>query len=286
MNTVPDRVLVGTSRCLFLVDVNTGRREVIDKKHGLYYGITWDESQIYVGSRWYPWYMPTSHIERPRLITFDSRLRRTSCREFSVSAGGIHQAAFHDGKLYLACSREDGYVIMDGQQCETWYPSDDPAHHGTDVHHFNSIWFSDDRLYLVAHNNGPSEVWEFTYPQRELVRRHKIGKHVHNIWPYKNGLGVCNSSAGRLETLEGEIIVETGGFPRGVSLGEHRNVIGVSAKASRSNRWLTIGVLKVYSKDWKLIRSINLGFSGGVCEVRSIDVPDMAHGGVLPPLQI
>lgn len=279
-----DRVLVGTSRSLFLVDIETSEIERVESKYGLYYGISWDDEQIFVSARWYPWYMPTSHIERPRLLTFDGRMKRASIREFQVPAGGVHQLIHSGDTIFCTASAEDGVVISKGGKDEIWYPSKDPDDHGRDVHHFNSVWINGDRLFLVGHNNGPSEVWEFTYPDREFVRRTIVGKYVHNVWPYKGGLAVCNSGNGRLEALDGTQIVETGGFPRGVAIGPERTVVGVSARASRSNRWLTIGKLQVYDPDWKLMKTISLGVSGGVCEIRNVDCPDAAHIDRLAPI--
>ena len=55
---------------------------VVDRGHGLYYGITWDASWIYVAARWYPPLVPTAHIERPRLLVFDRDLKFVERQRF------------------------------------------------------------------------------------------------------------------------------------------------------------------------------------------------------------
>ena len=277
-------VLVATSRRLFRVDLETSRATVVDEGFGLYFGITWDSERVYVAARWYPALMPTSAIERPRLLVFDSDLRLMERRRFPLETGGLHQIFFHDGQLFCSCSREDSYAIGCEDRWSLWYPSPDPRHRGRDVHHFNSVWIDDDRLFLLGHNNGPSDIWEMTYPGRRLVRKYRIGHTAHNVWRERGALAVCNSSGGTVETVDGSILCTTGGFPRGAAIGTDCNVIGISSVANRSNRWLTSGKIHVYDKAWQLRKEISLGFCGQVNDIRILG-EDAAHNSLLPPLR-
>ncbi|MEO1369304.1 MAG: hypothetical protein AAFX50_19165 [Acidobacteriota bacterium] len=282
------RALVATSRSLFEVDVASGERRVIDEGHGLYPGVTWDDRHYFVAARWYPPYTPTSRIERPRLLVFDADFELIDRMEFPVVAGGLHQIIYRDGLIYCSCSREDRYVVGYGRSWEAWYPSPDPQHHDRDTHHFNSVWIDGEapgggRLFILGHNNGPSDVWELTYPDRTLVRKYRAGRAAHNVWREADGsIALCNSRGGQIETVDGRVLCETGGFPRGVAIGDGLTLVGISSVANRSNRWLTSGALQVYDADWRLVKRIELGRCGQVNEVRLLS-EDAAHHGAAPP---
>lgn len=278
------RLLIGTTRYLLLVDIVTGEQTILNKKYGLFYGITWDNDHYYIAGRWHQRFWPTSRYERPRVLTLDRNLDLVKTSRIPVPAGGIHQIVYQNDKLYCSCSREDSYVIRDGKDWSVWYPSKDPQHYDNDTHHFNSIWFEGNSMFIIGHNNGPSDVWELKYPERELVDKYRVGRYIHNVWREGDDLLVCNSGDGRIETVGGRIVCETGGFPRGVVAGPDINVIGISGVASRANRLHTRGILNVYSKEWDLRETIDLGLCGQVCEIRSLDDEDFAHNGIAPPL--
>ncbi|MBZ0110915.1 MAG: hypothetical protein K8J08_00500 [Thermoanaerobaculia bacterium] len=277
-------LLVATSTSLLKVDTETEQVDVLDDRHGLYYGITWDRQHYLVAARWYPKWMPTSQIERPRLLVLDANFNVVEVREFGVRAGALHQILFRDEHLLCTCSRDDSVVVYHQGSWTVWYPSSDRRHHGRDTHHFNSVWIEGDRLFVVGHNNGPSDIWEFSWPERHLIEKHRIGLTAHNVWREGDSLAVCNSGSGTLENLRGEVLATTGGFPRGVVIGLDRNIIGVSWIANRSNRKQSPGRLQVFSKDWTLEKEIDLGLCGQVTEVRSLG-EDLAHNGLpLPSL--
>lgn len=145
------------------------------------------------------------------------------------------------------------------------------------------MWAEADRLFIVGHNNGPSDVWEFSYPEGKLVCKYRIGRYIHNVWRESDELAVCNSGDGRIETVHGRVLCETGGFPRGVVIGPDVNVVGISGLAGRANCMKTQGILYVYNKEWDLKKTVDLGFCGQVCEIRSLDDEDIAHNGLAPP---
>jgi hypothetical protein len=272
------QALVATSKYLLLVDIESGEKKILNDKYGLFYGITWDENYIYVAVRWYPSLTPTSHIERPRLLVFDFNFKLQECQKFDVYARGLHQISFYDSKLYCSCSRDDSFIIRENGEWRTWYPSSNSEDHNKDTHHFNSIWFNEGNLFIVGHNNGPSDVWEFSYPDFTLKNKYRVGSHIHNVWKENGILTVCNSRNGRIETIQNQLICETGGFPRGVAIGDEINLVGVSDIANRSNRWLSRGKVNIYTKDWKMITSLDLGKCGQVLEVRMLG-DDYAHNG-------
>ncbi|MCG8459486.1 MAG: hypothetical protein MI919_24675 [Holophagales bacterium] len=274
-----DCVLVATSRALLLVDLASGDRWVLDQSRGLYYGVTWDHTHIFVATRWYPAWMPTSAIERPRLLIYDHSWRQVDMIELPIDAGGLHQIYFSQGALYCSCSRQDAFVIIEGGSFRHWFPSDDPSHHGRDVHHFNSIWRERDDLYLIAHNNGrPSEIWRAEWPGLVVAEKISIGHQAHNVWREGAHLATCSSGSGSVVTLDGRRLGVQGGFPRGVATRDDIKIVGSSAVANRSNRWLSRGRLHVYDRNWDLEQEIDLGLCGQVNEVRLLRDDDSHNG--------
>ena len=165
-----------------------------------------------------------------------------------------------------------------------WYPSEDPRARGRDVHHFNSVWRDGEHLFLVAHNHGPSEVWEVCASTREVQKKYLSGKHVHNVWREDGVLTMCSSGTGTVETVDGRVLCKVGQFPRGVVIHPEFNAVGVSTVAHRSNRLMAEGSIDIFTKQWGFIRKIPLGRCGQVTELRGLG-PDLAHNGLAPPTQ-
>lgn len=272
-----DTLLVSTYRSLLRVEPTTRASMVMHTGLGLYYGITWGHEAITVAARWYPWYMPTSHIERPVRIRFNRDLSVLDVIKLPPDAGGVHQISCVDKEIYYACSRQDAYMIESGGTFEVWHPSPDMDDHGKDTHHFNSIWADQEYLYLVGHNRGPSDIWIFERQSRRLMGKRRIGEWAHNVWSLDGQLAVCNSRMGRIETQSGEVLAETGGFPRGVAVTDDRIYVGVSGRAHRMMRWAGRSDLLVFDRSWKLLDTIDLGQNGGVNEIRVLNKPDLAH---------
>lgn len=274
---VSSQYLVATSHSILLVSTADESVTPYHTGYGLYYGLTWDDTALYAACRWYPWYTLTARIERPRLITF----RPAHLPEFSLfpyRAGGLHQIAMHDTSLVCTCSREDALLIRRDDKWERWYPSPDHSAHNRDTHHFNSVWFHNDLLYVVGHNNGPSDIWVFSWPERNLVNKFRAGHRIHNVWRHNGSIAFCNSQHGSIETVDGDVLATPGGFPRGVAISDDQYAVGVSTIANRRQRTRTSGHISLYDTSWTEQTRIPLGECGQVLEVRRIDQHDYAHG--------
>ena len=285
MNT--RRLLVSTSRYLLNVDILKKNISVVNDKYGLFYGITWDNENIYVAARWYPEYIPLiSRFERPRLLVLDNNLKLLDVVKINNKADGLHQILYINKNLYLTCSKQDSILVGTVNDFSVWYPSTEQKDHNQDTHHFNSIWHHNGKIFLLGHNRGPSDVWVFPQDTQELINKTSIGNHAHNIWFEDGFLTVCDSRNGRIFSDEKGVLCETGEFPRGAIIAKDFNVIGLSGIAGRSNRIHTEGKLNIYSKNWKLLDQISLGRCGQVCEIRSLDGDDEAHNGLPSPVSL
>ncbi|MBE1299275.1 MAG: hypothetical protein GJ680_05140 [Alteromonadaceae bacterium] len=265
------KLLVSTSKALLAVDLQTQDTKLISEGYGLYYGIARLGDSIFVAARnllqWPRRFFPDKRLERPCLLEFDAGLNLVRQIPIPVPARGLHQIIEHRGVIYCTCSAEDSVVMFNGKNWCCWYPSDNSEHYGIDKHHFNSLKIEDDVLYLLAHNNGASEILSYDLATKSFLEKVQMGKCAHNILRLNGELVTCSSAEGTLVNTNG-IICSTEGFPRGFAELEEHYVVGISAIAQRKRRMQGESKLEIYSKvDWQLQKKINLGGYGQVTEL-------------------
>ena len=151
-----------------------------------------------------------------------------------------------------------------------------------DVYHFNSIWFDDDKMYLLAHNWGPSDVWMYRMPGRKFEGKVNLpAEKSHNILRVEDQLVTTDSWNARMAVgKEYRQLGQSGKiFPRGVAYTGKEWVVGISAFVAQKYRDKTeFGQVRAYDLDWNQTAIVDLQ-QGMVCEVRVLDVPDLAHHG-------
>jgi hypothetical protein len=257
------KVLATTSRSFLLVDAVTGDVQVLHRGDGLYYGIAQRDGFIFVAARRR---MVSSDLPAESqagvILVFDRSLRHVQTVEAPFALRDLHAIAFDDdGVLWATCSYDDMVARWDGHEWTRWYPLGEPAGEPRDVHHFNSLFFEGDLVWVLAHNRGPSELLAFD--RRSLAFRHRVGLGVqaHDIWREAGQLHTCSSAEGRI-VAEGGFEVATGQFPRGyVNTGRLR-LIGLSELAERSERDFTAGAIRRYDEHWQLAGETRLEGEG------------------------
>ncbi len=269
------KLLVTTSQSLLLVDTDSGSHTTLDRGRGLYYGIAEAGGKLFVASRQRAVSSSTERdTERGQILVFDRKLQPLGLLTAPFPLRDLHEIAWHQGKLYASCSHDNMVAIYDGANWEQWFPlggSLDDGKGPGDVNHFNSFFFEEGRIWVLAHNRGPSELLGFSLDTRELVERINLGEMAHNIWREDGELFTCSSIDGKIVGERG-FVVETGGFPRGVAFAPGLRAIGVSAMAERRARDFTTGKLALYDDSWKLQKEIVLQDEGLVLDVRVLPV--------------
>jgi predicted SAM-dependent methyltransferase len=269
-------ILITTSHSLLLVNVENGSVNVIDRGRGLYYGIAHSDEAIYVAAR-------GRHIttkaeratETGSILKFDHELRLVAELRAPFPLRDLHQIVFIEGKLWMTCAYDDCVTIFDGQTWEQWrpVPKTDPE---ADQFHFNSLYFHGQDIYLLAHNNGVSDVWQFRMPDRTLQRRIALGEFAHNIWLEGDAIFTCNSGRGRIESSDGRQIT-VGGFPRGIAITDEHVLVGISETVERSQRDFTSSTILVLNREWQPVREIRLPHEGLVLEIRAPGFEDRCY---------
>jgi len=288
------KLLVTTSQSLLLVDTDSGASKAytaLDRGRGLYYGIAESGGKLFVASRQRAVSSGAEReTERGQILVFDKKLRPLGLLTAPFPLRDLHEIAWHDGKLYASCSHDNMVAIYDGESWEQWFPLGGSLEDGKgpgDINHFNSFFFEEGRIWVLAHNRGPSELLAFSLDSRELIERIDLGNSAHNIWRERDHLFTCSSIDGKIVGKDG-FVLETGGFPRGVAFAPGLRCVGVSAMAERKARDFTTGKLALYDEAWRPLKDIVLHDEGLVLDVRLLPpgfdyVPPAAQDDDVPP---
>jgi hypothetical protein len=265
----PIWLLVTTSKSLLLIDPQSGRGYRIDEGRGLYYGIAIDEDQIWVGARCR---LVSSSIpqdeERGQILLFDRHWRCDALPPAPFPLRDIHQILLHQGQLWVTCSFDNAVAIYDDTRGEwsLWHPLGIPQGEPKDLNHFNTLAIFDQRLCVVAHNKGDSDLLFFQLPDGALVDSIRLGNQAHNVWRRGPAWAMCSSGEGKLVGTDGWT-VETGGFPRGIAFLGAEICVGISEIAERAQRDFTTSQLALFNDRWELQQRIQLIDEGLLLEI-------------------
>lgn len=261
-------LLLTTSQSFLLLDPDTGEADVLDSGRGLYYGIARHGEHLYVAARNR---LVSSTVpqeeERGEILVFDRKLRPAGSLQAPFPLRDLHEIAWHDGKLYATCSFDNLIAVYDGKEWEQWYPLGDPD--AGDANHFNSFMFENGRIWILAHNRGPSELIAFSLDDRRRLEHIDMGNCGHNMWREDGAMYTCSSAEGLIRSERG-FVHETGGFPRGVAMLGDARYIGVSGLAERAQRDMSTGKVLVRGRDWSARCEIDLEGEGLVLELQPL----------------
>jgi len=276
------QLLLTTSQSLLLLDSDSGHALRLHSGSGLYYGMAHHGDHLYVAARGR---LVSSEVppaeESGAILVFDRRLRPCGELRAPFALRDLHEIAWHDGCLWATVSHDNMVAIRhpDGRW-EQWYPLGQAGQ--GDVNHFNSLRFEDDRVWVLAHNRGPSELLAFSLKTRALLQRQMLGNCGHNIWREHGLLHICSSAESRLLS-EGGFELATGGFPRGIAFDGRQRCIGISALVERKARDFTSGQLLVLGRDWQPGHSLALDGEGLILDL--LPLPDGFAPAAPGPLQ-
>lgn len=249
---------------------------------GLYYGLARDERNVYVvcrGTTIGPAEAATRARENGSVLVFDAHTLALTgeLRPPDFPLRDAHGAASIDGKLFIACSYDNLIAILDlgTGRWEKWYPAADVFARDRDVNHFNTIAVHENKIVLLAHNNGPSHLLFYDPSSLDLCRAIEMGQQAHDIFRSAGEFAVCSSAEGLLVSTSGWTL-RTGGFPRGVDLTGDSILVGISPLAERASRHEMSSVLRRYTPRWFHACDYLLEGVGMVLAVLPIDVGAVA----------
>lgn len=262
------QLLVTTSHSLLLLDLNSGVTRPLHRGAGLYYGITATPRHYLVAARRR---MVSSSepaaSEQGEILVFDRYLRHVDTWHAPFPLRDMHEIIWHRRHLWITCSFDNMLAVRkpDGSW-QRWYPLGEPTAEPRDQNHFNSLRCSGNRLWLLAHNRGASEILHFSLDTRQLLARDALGEQAHNIWRHANQWCTCSSAEEALLGSKG-FYVPTGGFPRGIARLPGGWAVGVSARAERSRRDLSDGHVLLFNRRWQERQQLPLVGEGLVLDL-------------------
>lgn len=150
--------------------------------------------------------------------------------------------------------------------------------------HFNSVFKTDDNLYVVGHNwDNPSKVVILNkYYNVVGIHSQPNIRWAHNVWVDGDDIIVCNSKEGQLADIKsGRIIWDGKPIIRGLAVTDDFIVVGKSATdgSRKARKYSNSGLYIIDRKTLKTVEYIELNGLGCVNEVRIIDEVDYAHFG-------
>lgn len=290
-------LLVTAGTWLFRVDANTHEVSVVSGGTVGHYGLSWtlDGRHLCLAH-------DRSDRARPRTMA-----DYTDSEVGGITLGDKGRFNCLSAPHQLLCTPKHVVATNTGRNCITVFRQDDLSYfnHWFDEvmwdrkgddricgSHFNSVYLSGDRLFVLAHNfsNNPDRcpyILELDWPGLGFVRRIEApSKEPHNIWPLASGeMIMCDSLDGSLvEVTSGRTLwrAETANvITRGLACHGKTVFVGESILSSnRRCRQLGDGRVCVLDRDtWKQVDRINLPRAGQVCEVRILDAEDECHHG-------
>jgi len=271
-----------------VINIETDQKELIRSSgyESLYYGISWDRDYMYLGRR-----DLISGANSIEVLDLDLAYKDTLLQGHPALKD-THQIIVHDGTLWVTSCGNNAVVKLDPtkprewNQMAVWYPTE---RYGDDYNHFNSIWFDDHKIYLIAHNKGASQLYVFEEgPDPQLVEITNMGMGAHNVAKSGGEVITFSSGDGYILTHTGRVInLHRNNYPRGVAIGDGFSIIGLSEHCTdRGVRHMERrGAVQLYTHTGAQkivggthVKTIEM-WKGMIFEVRGLDFPDYAHHG-------
>jgi hypothetical protein len=270
------QLLVTTPLQVLLVDPANGHTSILRAGDGYYFGVTHHAGTIVLSHS--GGYLQYFNRDRRLVQSVDHLIQ-----PHQIEWVGDKILVTNTGKNCLSVFDVQGKLDRDVYLNEIRWDDKDGDRRGN---HFNSVHRIGERIFVVAHNYArPSEVWELTWPELEVVNRIETqAAWAHNIWSCEWGLLICNSSQHSLyDVASGQDIWQAGDdtmITRGLAATEDHIFVGQSIYAERKERyWKSGGVWIIDRKTLETLDRIPLPGSGDVQEVRLVGAPDDCHNG-------
>lgn len=269
------------STCLLAWDTAEPHCWRIHAGSGVYYGISFSDSRIFVAARRFPLQGNEADAAQSNgvILVFDACLNLRQELSASFPLRDIHQILWAGGRLFVTAPYDDLVGIYEDGAWRQWtpLPPRPRKERPSGGRHYNSLFVSGGEIYLLAHNFGPSEVFVFDAATLALQRSFPFGCYAHNLWREGPDLMTCSSGDGRILSAAGPV-VHTGNFPRGIIVAPEDRYAGIAAfQERREERGSHDSLIAHYDPKWRLVRALSLRGMGMIHDIRCPGVADAAH---------
>jgi hypothetical protein len=242
------------------------------------FGITWNQAELYIANN-------------EQLLVFDSQLQYLRTLPAPLQTN-THQLNYHAECVWAVSPRTNsligvrlnsGFHTLEFGLCDQLLGPYTPrrAAEAKDKHHFNSLLWADDYLFVAAHNFGrPSFINRYQKATLRLDHvQEDVGFSIH-------GLALHNEELFWISTQTGEIRSSLGycrrlsrqGYARGFSVTQGYFIVGISEKLIRDERHGGDSWIQVIDRQLgTLVSELHLVDTGSINDLRVLDEYDYGH---------
>lgn len=274
-------LLITTNQGFICVDEEMQRAYLIDGGKGTYYGITYSENNIYVAARRISYVTGKDNMEEQEgvILVFDYALNLIDELYAPFKLRDLHQLYYFNKALWIVCTYDCMIATYRDGKWEQWYPlGADAGAAKMQPQHINSIYYSDNVIYLGGSINRVGMIYAYHENNKALFERHYAGYSSHNVWREDGDLYTLSSMSGTCITTGGRVeIVSRGNFVRGVVATRDEKYFGISESLSRTSRENSSCMIKRVATPGRDVRYIGIRDYGQINEIRSPGRQDFAH---------
>jgi len=258
-----DDLLIATWNQVFVRRAN-GEIEPVLSQGMPFYGLTWDETYVYIGARYW------DVFEHDHLIVLDRDLRPVDEYELPTD-GMLHQILWHAGWVYLTATRTDRVLRWQPGKWETVFDLGT----GGDIHHINSLWHDGVHFWAVGLHGHVWRDWELWT---------QFPFETHNIY-VEGGAMITMTSRQAAVSVDGRLVrleepLDGGDwFTHGLARGPEYFYVGAAQLAERPERKDGDSAIVVFDQDWQRREVLYFEDVGGIHDIRVLG-DDRAHNGV------
>lgn len=275
--------LVSTSKSVLLYRNN--RLTTVTRNDGLYYGITWNEHNIYIYRR-----NKKSEGNNGEIAIFSKDLKQIGVIEYELPHA--HQILYYDKFLYITELVTNSVIKINVENSD--YEIKNWTGLYTDINHINSMWKDINSFWVIYHNLTNTQGSEFSNSQiveldnklENVKRTITVGKGIHNITRIDNKLYFCNSDASTISVYDlkkNGIMKENNlkRWTRGLGINRDKIVVGTSPTCEERDA-REQGNAEIYllnRADLSILSRLIIPNEGSVYEIRLLK-NDYAHNGL------
>lgn len=244
------------------------------------FGISWFGNQCFIANN-------------RQLIVFDRTLNFKRIDDTALQ-GNVHQLASAKGHIW-AVSPWTSSLIGVSQEATGSGPAVEfhvfrqrverydcrESSESDDEYHINSLLWTEDRLYVVAHNFGPSFILRYANDTMKLSGMHvDAGRAVHGLACYDDELFWISTQTSEVRSSHGyRIELPSPGFARGFAMSDDFIIVATSEhRVNRADRANGDSWIRVYNRKSKVIEAaLTLRATGSINDLRLLDTYDYAH---------
>jgi len=241
------------------------------------FGITWTSDVLYV-------------VNNKQLLMYDRTFDYLGTHAVPVHEN-THQLAFHDGFVWAVSPRTNSLIGVRPagepgdefdifrQQRGAYVPRSSSEQ--DDLKHVNSLLWTDSKLYIAAHNFGPSFIMTFDSASLRLVSlMQDVGGSIHGLAIDGDELFWLDTEGNAVRSSGGvHMTLQRTGFARGFAMTREHYIVAISEISDRRSRISGDAYIHVIERaSGSLLAEHRLIGTGNVNDLRLLDAFDLAHG--------